>query len=811
MRKFLTLFFYVIIASFASFAQTQQGIVKTRGRVVNGQVVSGQRLTGATITLNLGNSLVSGSQGTFSFNVPTGKSFSLVSAKKQGYTLADPEYTRRTFKYSAGNPFYVVLEDETQRQADINAATRKVRQTLTAQLQKREAEIEDLKIQAKISEKEYQDQLQRLYDDQSKAETLVKEMAERYATTDYDQLDEFNRRVQLFIEGGELQKADSLIRSKGDLEQRVEKYHQTVIANQKVRAEVEKSERAAEKEMADLANDLYHKHIIAKHEFEWDKAIHYLKERAELDTTNATWNFDVAHLLSRECYWLRSYEYFDRALAHAQDTLLKVEILDAYGYASFRRGDNDKAMQLYLQKGALDPRLNPNDERFSAYDLAGYYNNLATAATNKEDFGKYSMKALELFRKVGSKYRIAMNCSNVGAYFNGKHAYSAALPYFWEAYTIDGELHEMYPDYEPYLSAVAWLERIIGETYFCMDSLGHSEIMLLESRQHYEQLARNEYDRYRIHFVEVDKALVNTYSALCLTDSIISSRKRLHDNLKVLYERDPNMYAKDYYGNLSSLLHIQGKEDECAKCFKEFLSRFDIETEAGPYSRNEESHVIRAHIRAHAIKNNKIVDLTFFTNRLKRVAPQNTSIATDDDWYRYGDAYYDLYDLFFTIEDMGSAEEYGEKALQAYCKMTQNMEPQVDMYYEMAVFSASIGDKEKYNHYLDKVIELNTELYESGTTDVTMRFAESCNQKAYEYSYNMEYVRALQTIEKAISLFPSHANYYDSKGEILLMQGRNDEALSMWKKVLELDPNFLDNYPDGTNLSNGLKELGLIE
>lgn len=43
------------------------------------------------------------------------------------------------------------------------------------------------------------------------------------------------------------------------------------------------------------------------------------------------------------------------------------------------------------------------------------------------------------------------------------------------------------------------------------------------------------------------------------------------------------------------------------------------------------------------------------------------------------------------------------------------------------------------------------------------------------------------------------------------MQGKNDEALEMWLKVLELNPNFLINYADGTNLSNGLKKLGLIE
>lgn len=143
----------LFIYNVSVFAQTQQGIVKTRGRMVNDLLVAGSRLNGATITLNFGNPLVSGNNGAFSFNVPSGKSYSLVAAKKQGYTLADPEYTRRSSSYSASNPFYVVLEDEAQRQADINAATRKVRRTLTSQLEKREEEIETLKTQNKLTEK----------------------------------------------------------------------------------------------------------------------------------------------------------------------------------------------------------------------------------------------------------------------------------------------------------------------------------------------------------------------------------------------------------------------------------------------------------------------------------------------------------------------------------------------------------------------------------------------------------------------------------------------------------------------------------
>lgn len=89
----------------------------------------------------------------------------------------------------------------------------------------------------------------------------------------------------------------------------------------------------------------------------------------------------------------------------------------------------------------------------------------------------------------------------------------------------------------------------------------------------------------------------------------------------------------------------------------------------------------------------------------------------------------------------------------------------------------------------------------------------SCDLKgmAYEQANAGDYEGAHTYINTAIEQDPNDANLYDSKGEILLMQGKNNEAVEMWKKVLELNPDFLKDYPDGTNLSNGLKKMGLIE
>ena len=79
------------------------------------------------------------------------------------------------------------------------------------------------------------------------------------------------------------------------------------------------------------------------------------------------------------------------------------------------------------------------------------------------------------------------------------------------------------------------------------------------------------------------------------------------------------------------------------------------------------------------------------------------------------------------------------------------------------------------------------------------------------YANAADYTQAMSTIDKAIELMPREAAFYDSKGEILLMQGKEQEALKIWQKVLELNPKFLDGYPEGTNLSNGLKAKGLIK
>lgn len=92
--------------------------------------------------------------------------------------------------------------------------------------------------------------------------------------------------------------------------------------------------------------------------------------------------------------------------------------------------------------------------------------------------------------------------------------------------------------------------------------------------------------------------------------------------------------------------------------------------------------------------------------------------------------------------------------------------------------------------------------------------AECYNLLAYIYASKKNYSLALDNINKAIEVTSNNiykANYYDSKGEIYLMMGKTEEAIQMWKKVIELNPKFLEDYPQGTELYNQLKKNGIIK
>ena len=130
-----------------AMAQTQNGVVKTRGRMVGGKLVPGTMLDGTTVQVE-GRQAILAKDGNFSFPVKDGKYF-LKSVSKQGYSLVDAEACRQ-YQYSS-NPLAIVMEMPEQQQRDKLAAERKIRRQLQDQLREKEDEIEALREQNTIT------------------------------------------------------------------------------------------------------------------------------------------------------------------------------------------------------------------------------------------------------------------------------------------------------------------------------------------------------------------------------------------------------------------------------------------------------------------------------------------------------------------------------------------------------------------------------------------------------------------------------------------------------------------------------------
>ena len=349
MKKHFFIIAFLLLSLMAS-AQTQQGFVKTKGRLVNGKLVPGQGLKGATISVHGRNTvLVKSDDGAFSFPISESQ-FCLDSVKKKGFQLVDLDACPRAYKPSS-NPLYIVMETPEQQLQDKLNAEKKIRRNLQKQLQDKEDEIEALKEENKISMEEYQKSLQQLYAEQESNEQLIRDMAQHYSELDYDQLDEFYRQVSYCIENGELVKADSLLRTRGDIVTQVEsiKQHGQVIMEQD--EQLQKAKKAQQADMEEAAQRCFGFYETFKAQHLNDTAAYFLELRSSLDTTNTEWLEETAGFVT---VYLADYDkaldYLNKALKirlsdynenHPKVAKSYSDISSVYRY----QGDYEKAME----------------------------------------------------------------------------------------------------------------------------------------------------------------------------------------------------------------------------------------------------------------------------------------------------------------------------------------------------------------------------------------------------------------------------------------------------------------------------------
>jgi hypothetical protein len=240
--------FGVILISIAVAAQTQQGFVRTIGRPDK----PGVALENVMIRFQgLVNSVVTSSEGEFHLSVPNkkdGDAIILLSVQKIGYELKDKELIGRSLVFSSRVPVEILMVDTKQLAADRERIERNAYRIAERNYKDKVEEIERQIKNKEISAEKYQNELQGLQDKYEKYLSLISDMADRYARTDYDQLDSIDRKINICIENGELDRADSLIHSVFDPETVLERNRS---AKEEIRQRIAFAQRIIDKANAD--------------------------------------------------------------------------------------------------------------------------------------------------------------------------------------------------------------------------------------------------------------------------------------------------------------------------------------------------------------------------------------------------------------------------------------------------------------------------------------------------------------------------------------------------------------------------------
>ncbi len=483
----------ILMLSVMLTAQTQQGYVKTKGRMVNGKLVPGQGLRGATVSIKGRTAvLVNADDGAFSFPVSESM-FRVDSVRKKGYQLVDMDAIGKSYKPSA-NPLYIVMETPEQQLQDKLNAERKIRRNLQKQLQSKEDEIEALREANKISQEEYQATLLKIYEEQESNEQLIADMAKRYSELDYDQLDEFYRQVSLFIEDGELVKADSMLRSRGDIKAQVNTIIQRGQTLQKEREKLQQAEavQRADIEEASKRCHSFYETFYLQHQN--DSAAHYLLLRAQLDSTNVEAQNEVAKFLveflsefdkatpyyqtamrqaklqyGEKCEWVATIlyntgmvHYYRSELPEALEDFNQAKeiyseilgdnhpevatMINAIGLIHNSLGDYQTALDYFLQCAEIrKAALGENH-----FEVAAAYNNIGHIYAVLRDFSKameYQKKSLEIKKKLLGENdpSLAITHSNIGTIFYYQRDFDSAAYHLNKALEINiialGESH----------------------------------------------------------------------------------------------------------------------------------------------------------------------------------------------------------------------------------------------------------------------------------------------------------------------------------------------------------------------------------
>lgn len=217
--RLLVLAMIIAVGSLCS-AQVQFGYVRTAGDTKK----ACKPLSKVTILMDNGSAFVSGEDGSFALSVPyirgEGESIPIIGIKRRGYELLDRDCICNGFLYSSSVPLEIVMISSDMLEKTKAKIERRARSRATRRYRQERDKLDRQLKENAISLRRYRKEVEALDKHLKTFGSLISMMADRYARTDYGKYDSVNAAINECIVNGDLEKADSLINTKGNVVQR---------------------------------------------------------------------------------------------------------------------------------------------------------------------------------------------------------------------------------------------------------------------------------------------------------------------------------------------------------------------------------------------------------------------------------------------------------------------------------------------------------------------------------------------------------------------------------------------------------------
>ncbi len=589
MKKYFTFLFLFSVINFANAqTQIQNARVKTRGRMIDGEYVPGKGLPGTVVSIkDITDIGVRNSDGTFSFPVDNNNYF-VETVTKNEYVLIDSDAAPKMYNYSEDTLYFVMSMPE-QMFEDLLEAKDKIRKTLECEWKNAMAEIKRLKEENRISQEEYLEKLEQLMSNQEKNEDLVNEMAKRYSTLDYDQLDVFYRKVNSYIEEGKLTKADSMLRSRGNVSAQIDAQLKKEESIRHREEEIAKAKSVIMHDKKELEQRCYSYFESFKMQHEYDSAAYYIEQRARIDTLNVEWQFDAGVYFYQQRKYNIAETYMQRSLRLSRDLIKSDDSFVTYVAVSLHNlallykdtqryyeaeQMHKESLEMYREFMKDNPQVYEQDVAMSINALAGLY-----IDTQRYSEAEHMLKeSYEIYRKLSKEnsqvyeHDVAIALYNLAFLYVDESRYSEAEQMLKESLEIFRKYSEINPQVcKPYVAQI--LNSLAG-VYCDNQRYSESEQMCEESLEIYRKLSK---DNPQVYESDVAMALNNMASLYKNIQRYSDAEQMYEESLEIyrkLSKENPQVYESDVakaLNNMAMLYSDIQRYSEAERMYEESL------------------------------------------------------------------------------------------------------------------------------------------------------------------------------------------------------------------------------------------------